>query len=105
MKLFTIEEWKEMTPKEVVPSGVCDCAGCKTRLRKRKYSIMHHSVLEEFEQPSKYCRVCLLAGHDLVFPRKYEEKIVDGKVRYGKRLPTTESMIEEGREIQRGMHE
>lgn len=97
--LYELEQWKGM-PKTVVPTGVCICAGCTTKLRDRRHSTTHFEHLESVEQPYKYCRVCLQAGHDMVFRRHY---VMTGK-RVGKRLPFTEDVIVEGQKVQRGMH-
>ncbi len=103
--LYDLEQWKGVQ-KRMVPTGECICAGCTTRLKKRKYSTIHFDHLESVEQPYKYCRKCLKAGHDMLFQRKYEILAItkDGRPVPGKRLPFTEDIIVEGQSVQRGMH-
>lgn len=106
-ELLTIEEWNEMNKdaRKGEYTGPCYCAGCNTQVRKRKYSVTHFPHLGGFEQPYKYCRRCLNAGHDLCFPKRYEEiTLPNGNVRYGKQLPMTIERLAEARKMQRWFH-
>lgn len=110
VEIWEIDKWKKRMEeaKVVIPKGVCICAGCNTRLRKRKYSMTWWPHLEEVEQESNYCVTCIKNGHNLVFPRSYGVPTRDEKgkiIKGGKRLPMTERQRKEGEEIQRKMHD
>lgn len=103
LSLYDLEQWKRM--KQVVPSGICFCGGCDTKLRKRKYSTTWYEHLDDCEQPSKYCRPCLKAGHDLLFMHDYEVIPRPGqRPKIGKRLRLTEDQVVRGMKIQRKFH-
>ena len=83
--LIEVKNW--IKAKKMTPSGVCICAGCNKKLRKRKYGTTHFEHLEDIEQEYRYCRECLQAGHSLCFPHTYEDVEIRGEVlKAGKKL-------------------